>query len=109
MAEYGEWIKKGATLTDATTKAEYGVDREFIVKGIKTGIIEYREGAMWGNPCLRILRSQLEKYITDELGGNYLLEVKSQAELRSIKKEISRLKKELSTLQYRKRILEESL
>jgi hypothetical protein len=109
MAEYGEWNRKGATLSEVTAKTEYGVSREFIVKGIKAGSLEYREGVMWGNPYLRILRGQLEKCITEELGEDYLMKVKVQTELRSVKKEISQLKKKLSDLQDRKAILEESL
>lgn len=35
IAEYGEWNRKGATLSDVTAKADYGVDRDFIVKGIE--------------------------------------------------------------------------
>ena len=70
MAEFGEWNRKGATLSDVTAKKEYGIDREFIVKGIRAGKLEYREGVIWGNPYLRILRSQLEKYISEELGEN---------------------------------------
>ena len=31
MAERGEWNRKGATLSDVTAKAEYGVSRDFIV------------------------------------------------------------------------------
>ncbi len=108
MAEYGEWNKKNATLSDVTATTEYGVDREFIVKGIKAGILEYRHGAIWGNPYLRILRSQLEKYITEELGEDYLLTVKSHTELRSVKQEIAQLKKKLSALQGRKAMLEKS-
>ena len=73
MAEYGEWNRKGATLSDVTAKAEYGVSRDFIIKGIQTGKLEYRDGAIWGNPYLRVLRSQLEKYIVEELGEDYLL------------------------------------
>jgi len=106
MAEDGEWNKKGATLTDITATTEYGVDRNFIVKGIKAGRLEYRDAAMWGNPCLRILRGQIEKYIAEELGENYLQKVKTKAELRSVNKEISQLKKKLSALQNRKKILE---
>ena len=109
MAEYGEWNKKGATLSEKTAKADYGVSREFIVKGISAGNLEYREGAMWGNPYLRILRRQLEKYIIEELGEDYLTEVKSRTELRSVKKEINELKKKLIVIQNRKVVLEESL
>ncbi len=109
MAEYGEWNRKGATLSDVTAKAEYGVSRDFIVKGIQTGKLEYRDGAIWGNPYLRVLRSQLEKYIAEALGEDYLLRVKNQAELRRVKKEISGLKKRLEGLQERKNDLESSL
>ena len=109
MAQYGEWNRKGATLSDVTAKAEYGVSRDFIIKGIETDRLEYRDGAIWGTPYLRILRSQIEKYITEELGEDYLVKVKSQAELRRIKKEISELKKRLNVLHDRKTHLEKSL
>ena len=109
MAEYGEWNRKGATLSDVTAKAEYGVDRDFIIKGIETGKLEYRDGAIWGNPYLRILRSQLEKYIAEKLGQDYLLRVNAQTELRRIRKEISELNKKLNLLQDRKADLEKSL
>ena len=68
MAEHGEWNRKGATLSDITAKKEYGVDRDFIMKGIRAGKLEYREGAIWGNPYLRLLRSQLEQYTAEGLG-----------------------------------------
>lgn len=106
MAEYGEWNRKGATLSDVTAKAEYGVSRDFIVKGIQTGKLEYREGSIWGNPYLRVLRSQLENYIAEELGEDCLLRLKNQTELRRVKKEISDLKKRLEGLQQRKNELE---
>ncbi len=53
MAEYGEWNRKGAVLSDVTAHEEYGVTRDFIVEGIQAGKLEYREGAVWGNPYLR--------------------------------------------------------
>ena len=106
MAEYGEWNRKGATLSDVTAKKEYGVDRDFIVKGIRAGKLEYREGVIWGNPYLRLLRSQLEKYIAEELGQDRLSSVKKQLELRKIKKEIANLKKRLNELQARRMELE---
>ena len=72
MAEFGEWNRKGAVLSEVTAEKEYGVTRDFIVKGIQTGKLEYRDGAVWGNPYLRVLRSQLELYIVAQLGSEYL-------------------------------------
>ncbi len=109
MAEYGEWNRKGATLSDVTAKKEYGVDRDFIVKGIQAGNLEYREGAIWGNPYLRLLRSQLEQYIAEELGEDRLSSGKSQTELRKIKKEMANLKKRLNELQVRRTELEKQM
>ena len=106
MAEYGEWNRKGATLSDVTAQKEYGISRDFILKGINSGRLEYREGAVWGNPYLRILRSQLEKYIAAELGSPYLGGKKRQTELRAIKKEMADLQKRLDELQARRVELE---
>ena len=109
MAEYGEWNRKGATLSDVTAKAEYGVERDVIVKGIQTGKLEYRAGSVWGNPYLRVLRSQLEHYLAEERGEHYLHRVKNQTELRKVKKAIADLKKQLAGLQKRQQELEASL
>jgi hypothetical protein len=106
MAEHGEWNRKGATLSDITAKKEYGVARDFIVNGIRAGKLEYREGGMWGNPCLRVLRSQLEQYIAEELGEDHLSSAKREAELRKIKRDITSLKRKLKALEDRKAELE---
>jgi len=109
MAEHSEWNRKGATLSDVTAEAEYGVTRAFIIKGIQAARLEYREGSMWGNPYLRLLRDELEKYIREELGEAYLVKVRNLAELRRVKKEISDLKKKLKALEGRKADLIEAL
>jgi len=109
MAEYGEWNRKRATLSDVTAKKEYGVSRDFIVKGIRAGKLEYREGAIWGNPYLRLLRSQLEQYIAEQLGVNRLWSGKNQTEMRKIKKEMADLKKRLAELQSRRTELEKAM
>jgi len=106
MAEYGEWNRKGATLSDVTAKKEYGVDQEFIIKGIRAGKLEYREGVMWGNPYLRILRNQLERFIAEERGQDSLLKEKNITELRRIKSEIAKIKKRLKELETQKAEIE---
>ncbi len=109
MAEYGEWNRKGATLSDGTAKKEYGVSWDFIVKGIRAGKLEYREGAVWGNPYLRVLRSQLEQYIAEELGESSLSSGKNQTELRKIKREMADLERRLVELRVRRTELEKAL
>ena len=106
MAEYGEWNRKGATLSDVTARKEFGVSRDFIVQGIRAGKLEYREGAVWGNSYLRILRSQLEQYIEEELGPQHLRGKKAQAELRTINLELDSLKKQVAALEARKAEIE---
>ena len=85
------------------------MDRGFVVKGIRAGKLEYREGAIWGNPYLRVLRSQLEQYIAEELGAERLASVKNQTELRKIKKEMADLNKRLAELQARRTEIEKAM
>jgi hypothetical protein len=109
MAEISEWTEKGATLSDVTAVKDYGVSRDFIVTGICVGQLDCREGSVWGNPFLRILKSQLERYINEQLGPDYLAHRKAQTELRKVKTEISSLKRKLTVLQARKTVLEQSM
>jgi len=109
MAEYGEWNRKVATLSDVTAQKEYGISRDFIVDDIRAGKLEYREGAIWGNPYLRILRSQLEQYIVEKLGADCLSSSKNRTELRKIKKEMADLKKRLNDLQARRTEIETTM
>jgi hypothetical protein len=106
MAEYGEWNQKGASISDKTARREYKVDQEFIIKGIEAGKLEFRYSSVWGNPFIRILRRQLEEYITSELGSECLIKAKSKTELKKIKKEIVELEKKLSELQAKRTELE---
>jgi hypothetical protein len=109
MADDGEWTRKGAVLSDVTAQSEYGVSRDFIVKGVQAGLLDCREGSAWGNPWFRFLRSQLERYIVAQLGAEYLARVKAVTELRAISKEISGLRKKLAVLEARKAALESAV
>ncbi len=102
-------IGKGAVLSDVTAEKEYGVTRAFIVAGIRAGKLEYREGSVWGNPYLRVLRSQLEPYIAAQFGAEQLAVQKTQTELRAVNKEIAALKKNLMALEARKVELEKPI
>jgi len=106
MAEYGEWSRKGATLSDVTARKEYGIDSDFIISGINAGKLEYREGAIHGNPYIRVLRGQLEAYIAEELGEDYLGSWQAKTELREITREIAQLRKRLDELEARRAQIE---
>lgn len=109
MAEYGEWNRKGATLSDVTALKEYGVTPDFIAQGIRAGKLEYRQGSIWGAPYIRVLRSQLEQYIAEQLGSNHLANRKTQTELRKVNKDIAELKNQLAELEARKAEIEEAI
>ncbi len=106
MAEYGEWNRKGATLSDITARKEYGITRDFIIDGIRKGKLECREISLWGNPGLRILRSQLEHHIIDQLGHAHLATEGARTELRKIEKEIAHARSKLALLEARKAAIE---
>jgi len=61
---------------------------------------------VWGNPYIKVLRSQPEQYIADELGKDHLSNSKNQTELRKIRKEMASLKKKLKELEARRTELE---
>ncbi len=106
MAEYGEWNQKGAALSDKTARKEYGIDQEFIIADIQEGKLEFREGVIFGNPYLRLLRRQLEQYIVERRGSDHLLNEKNKTELRKINQEIRSLKKRLRELETQRGQLE---
>ncbi len=109
MAEYDEWNRKGAVLSDVTAQKGYGVTRDLIVEGIQSGKLEFWEGAVWGNPYLRVLRSQLEPFIAERIGVEHLEARKAQTELRAVKKEIADLKAKLARLEARRAELDHML
>ena len=99
MAEHGEWNQKGATLSDKTAMKDYGIDREFILKGIRAGKLEFQERSIYGNPYVVILRRQLEQYIAEEMGSKHLSGIINQKKIRMLKEEISETKHKLQSLE----------
>ena len=92
-----------------TAANEYGVDINFIIKGIRQGKLEHRKGSVWGNPYIRVLRRQLERYIAEERGADRLSHSKAQTKLRQIKKEAAQFKARLAALEVRRAELEQTM
>ena len=59
MAEYGEWNRKGAVLSDKTAQKEYGVTRDLIVSGIQTGKLEYEKERYGATPTSEFFEASL--------------------------------------------------
>lgn len=76
-----DWSRKGATLSDKSARAQYGLTQEEIVRGIRAGKLQYREAAMHGNPWLRLLRREVEELAADLHGDSYVRMRQTQTEL----------------------------
>ena len=55
VSQDGEWGRKGATLSDKTARAEFGLTQDEIVAAVHAGELQYRLSSMQGNPWLRLL------------------------------------------------------
>jgi len=97
-----EWQRKRGTLSDKTAREEFGLTQEEIVRAIRTGKLQYREGSMYGNPWLRLLRREVEALVKKERGGDYLKERQTKTELARINSELKRLKTAIAALEERK-------
>jgi hypothetical protein len=73
MDEMGsEWRCKGTTLSDKTVRNEFGLTQDEIIRAIRVGTLHYREGSMYGNPWLRLLRREVEALVRKKHGNDYL-------------------------------------
>jgi hypothetical protein len=99
---YGEWGRKGATLSDKTARKEYGMSQEEIIDAIRAGKLQYREMEIYGAPWLRLLRREVEALVRKRSGGGYLKARQVKTELAHIGSELRRLKKEVARLEERK-------
>ena len=97
-----EWQSKGATLSDKTARAEFGLTQDEIYDAIDAGTLHYREAAMHGNPWLRLLRREVEALAKTNHGDRYVKERQDRAELARVNREMKRLRTELAALEERR-------
>jgi hypothetical protein len=100
-----EWQCKGATLSDNTARKEFGLTQEEIVQAIRAGRLQYRHGAMHGNPFLRLLRREVETLVQKRHGDDYLREQQAKAELARVNRELKKLKAQVDALEDRRAAL----
>jgi hypothetical protein len=97
-----EWQRKGATLSDKTAREAFGLTQDQIVRAIRAGKLHYREGSMYGNPWLRLLRCEVEALVREKHGNDYLKDRQANTELARINRELRRLKAQIAQLEEQK-------
>src|SRR5579864_3688481 len=106
MELYGdEWGRKGATLSDKTARAEFGLTQDEIIAAIRAGKLQYRRAAMHGNPWLRLLCREVEDLVSTRHGDRYLREQRAQTELKRVNRELKQLRGQLTALEERRAAL----
>ena len=86
-----DWRHKGSTLSDKTAREEFGLTQDEIVRAIRAGKLQYREGSRYGNPWLRLLLREVEALVRKNRGDSYLKNRQVQTELARIDRELKRL------------------
>jgi hypothetical protein len=114
MAEYfnkedGVWSEKGATLSDSTARKEFGLSQQDIIDAIKKDKLQYRQTSIYGNPCIRLLRHEVESLVNEKYGDDYLNQKKLKKELSQVTKELKKLKSEIDFLEEKKNTILKSL
>jgi DNA repair exonuclease SbcCD ATPase subunit len=100
-----EWGRKGATLSDKTARAEFGLTQDEIIAAIRAGQLQYRRAAMHGNPWLRLLRREVEELVSTRHGERYLRERQARTELKQVNRELKQLRAQVAALEERRSVL----
>jgi hypothetical protein len=98
-----DWFKKGATLSDKSARKEFGITQEEIYEAINDGKLHYHVSEVYGNPYFKLLRSEVEAFVDEKYGKDYLKKKKIKKELAQIiNKELKRLKTQVTTLEQKR-------
>jgi hypothetical protein len=85
-----------------TARDEFGLTQDEIILAIRAGTLHYREGSMYGNPWLRLLRREVEALVRKKHGDKYLRDQQAKTELAGINRQLRRLKVKIARLEERK-------
>jgi hypothetical protein len=109
LSNTAAWTQKDATLSNKTAEKEFGLTFDEIVEAIRAGKLQYRETSLYGNPFLRLLRSEVEALVSEKYGADYLKQKQVQKELAEVTKTLKALKAQVQALETRKAELLELL
>ena len=106
-----EWADKGSTLSDKSAVKEFGLTHQEIIEAIRCGKLQYRTNNFYGNPYLRLVRSEVEALVNEKYGAAYLKKKKLKKEFAEVTRTLKALKAQEASLEARRaellRLLEE--
>jgi hypothetical protein len=96
------WEKQGATLSHSNGYKQFRLTEDEVFGAMKVGKLQYRANSVNGNPCLRLLRNEVESLAREVHGtkGAEEQEVKHKSSV--INKEIESRKRKLASLEKQK-------
>lgn len=97
-----EWLRKNGTLTDKTARKEFGLTEDELAQAFKAGKIQGRRTWIYGSPCIRLLRREVEALVKSKRGGDYLKNQQAKNELAQINLDLKRLKTQVANLEKRR-------
>ena len=97
--DHAVWGQKGATLSDKTAQKEFGSRQEDILQAIKAGKLHYRHNTLYGNPCLKLLREEVECLVNEQYGMDYLKQRNAKTELSKVQTAIRSLQRKIAQLE----------
>ena len=96
------WTQKGESLCDKSARIEYGLFQAEIIDDIKSGKLKYRQNYIHGNPYFKLIRREVENFITEKYSEDYLKQKKLDHKFSLVNKEIKILKRQLKSLEDKK-------
>ena len=103
------WVRKGATLSDSSACKEFGLAKGDLIDAINKGRMQYRLNNVYGNPWFKLLRHEVEAFVSERYGQNYLNRKKLEKDLSEVNKELKKLKSQILILEQKRNTLLESL
>ena len=97
-----DWFKKGATLSDKSARKDLGITQEEIYKTINDGKLHYHISNVYGNLYFKLLRSEVEAFVTEKYGKDYVEKKKIEKEVTQINKELKKLKTQIAAFKQRR-------
>lgn len=103
MAPFGDdQESEGGILSDKIAHKQLGLSHAELAQAFKAGKLQASRTWIYGNPCLRLLRREVEALVKSGRGGDHLRDQQTKDELALVNQELRQLKKQIAAVEKRK-------